>query len=61
MQFDNPSDRLLCAIDTTDLAAAEGLARGLRGAVGGVKLGQEFFTAHGPEGFRRIAFRSSGE
>lgn len=55
MQFDNPSDRLLCAIDTTDLAAAEGLARGLRGAVGGVKLGQEFFTAHGPEGFRRIA------
>jgi orotidine-5'-phosphate decarboxylase len=55
MQFDNPADRLLCAIDTTDLSAAEDLACSLEGAVGGVKLGKEFFTAHGPAGVERIA------
>ena len=51
----SPAERILCAIDTTDLEAAESLARRLAGTVGGVKLGSEFFTAHGAEGVRRIA------
>jgi orotidine-5'-phosphate decarboxylase len=51
----DPSRRLLCAIDTPDLVAAADLARALDGRVGGVKLGKEFFTAHGPQGVARIA------
>jgi orotidine-5'-phosphate decarboxylase len=43
------------ALDTTDLDYARQLAERLRGHVGGVKLGLEFFCAHGPEGVR--AFR----
>jgi orotidine-5'-phosphate decarboxylase len=45
---------LFCAIDTTDLAAARDLARQLRGVIGGIKLGLEFFVAHGPEGVRAV-------
>lgn len=48
-------NRIFCAIDTTDLDAAEALAGLLKGEVGGIKLGTEFFTAHGPEGVRRLA------
>ncbi|MPY70276.1 MAG: orotidine-5'-phosphate decarboxylase [Alphaproteobacteria bacterium] len=51
----SPAERVFCAIDTTDLAQATALARALAGAVGGVKLGNEFFTAHGPDGFRAVA------
>jgi len=51
----DPAKRILCAIDTPDLEAAATLARTLKGAVGGVKLGKEFFTANGPAGVRRIA------
>src|ERR1700675_1648325 len=40
------------ALDTTDLDYARGLAERLRGHVGGLKLGLEFFSAHGPEGVR---------
>jgi orotidine-5'-phosphate decarboxylase len=50
-----PSDRILCAIDTPELDEAVALSKTLAGAVGGVKLGKEFFTAQGPEGVRRIA------
>ena len=46
------------ALDTTDLDYALGLAERLRGSVGGLKLGLEFFTAHGPEGVR--AFQDLG-
>ena len=49
------ADRILCAIDTPDLNEALALAEALSGAVGGVKLGKEFFTAQGPDGVRRIA------
>ncbi len=42
------------AIDTTDVDRARGLAAGLAGAVGGVKLGKEFFTANGPDGVKRV-------
>ncbi|TVQ34524.1 MAG: orotidine-5'-phosphate decarboxylase [Geminicoccaceae bacterium] len=37
-----------CAIDRADRAAAEMLARSIKGHVGGLKLGLEFFTANGP-------------
>lgn len=47
--------RVFVAIDTTDVGRAETLARTLKGAVGGVKLGKEFFTAHGPQGVARIS------
>jgi len=47
--------KILCAIDTTDMDAALRLAETLRGQVGGVKLGKEFFTAQGPAGVARIA------
>jgi orotidine-5'-phosphate decarboxylase len=38
------------ALDTTDLDYARELAERLRGSVGGLKLGLEFFNAHGPAG-----------
>jgi orotidine-5'-phosphate decarboxylase len=50
----DPSARILCAIDTTDLGHATALAEALVGHVGAVKLGKEFFTAHGPAGVARI-------
>jgi orotidine-5'-phosphate decarboxylase len=40
------------ALDTTDLDYARQLAERLRGHIGGLKLGLEFFCAHGPEGVR---------
>jgi len=45
---------LLCAIDTADLARAKTLAAALTGVVGGIKLGLEFFAAHGPAGVRHV-------
>lgn len=46
---------ILCAIDTPDLARAQALIAATAGAVGGVKLGLEFFVAHGPAGIRAAA------
>ena len=43
------------AIDTPDLSRATALAQAVREHAGGVKLGLEFFSAHGPEGVRRVA------
>ena len=43
------------ALDTPDLAAAKALARGLKPYVGGLKLGLEFFSAHGPDGVREFS------
>lgn len=51
----SPSDRILCALDTTDPHAAFGLASKLRSHVGGVKLGLEYFGACGPSGFSHVA------
>ena len=50
-----PHERLFAALDTADQARARHLAAALAGAVGGVKIGKEFFTAHGPEGTRAVA------
>lgn len=49
-----PTNRIFVAVDTTDCQWATDLAAGLAGLVGGVKLGNEFFTAHGPQGVRRV-------
>ena len=46
--------RILCAVDTPDLGRACELARQLDGEVGGIKLGLEFFSAHGPEGVAAV-------
>ena len=46
---------VFCAIDTASLDAAHQMATELSGLVGGLKLGLEFFIAHGPEGVRAIA------
>ncbi|MFQ6017229.1 MAG: orotidine-5'-phosphate decarboxylase [Kiloniellaceae bacterium] len=47
-----PKDRIFVALDTPDIDRAARLAAALAGAVGGVKIGQEFFTAQGPGGVR---------
>ena len=46
---------VFCAIDTPDLAAAGNLVDRLRESVGGIKLGLEFFMAHGAAGYLAIA------
>ncbi|MEQ8665029.1 MAG: orotidine-5'-phosphate decarboxylase [Rhodospirillales bacterium] len=50
-----PTERIFVAIDTPDLGRAVSLAQSLRGLVGGVKLGKEFFTANGPQGVHEIS------
>jgi orotidine-5'-phosphate decarboxylase len=50
-----PENPILCAIDTPDAAMARGLVGAIAGAVGGVKLGLEFFVANGPGGVRETA------
>jgi orotidine-5'-phosphate decarboxylase len=50
-----PSDRIYCALDTVDVARATALASALKGSVGGIKLGLEFFCANGADGFKRVA------
>lgn len=45
------------AIDTTDIERAAALAGAVGPHVGGLKLGLEFFGAHGPDGVRRLSAR----
>lgn len=45
---------VFCALDTTDLEAARRLAATAAAVGCGIKLGKEFFAAHGPEGVRRV-------
>jgi orotidine-5'-phosphate decarboxylase len=49
------SSPLFVAIDTPDLKRAIALAERVRGHVGGLKLGLEFFSAHGHHGVREMA------
>ena len=51
----DPSQRIFVALDTSDLKHALDMARILKGRVGGVKIGKEFFTSHGPVGTKLIA------
>jgi orotidine-5'-phosphate decarboxylase len=46
---------LFCAVDMSDLLAADKLADSLKKEVGGFKLGLEFFMAHGVKGYKLIA------
>ncbi|MBE9556181.1 MAG: orotidine-5'-phosphate decarboxylase [Proteobacteria bacterium] len=46
---------ILVAIDTPELDLARALSQSLAGAVGGIKLGLEFFNAHGPAGVTQVA------
>lgn len=43
------------ALDMPDLARARAVAARVRAHVGGIKLGLEFFAAHGPAGVRAMA------
>jgi len=49
------SNRIYVAIDTPDLARAKSIATRVRHHVGGLKLGLEFFAAHGQSGVREMA------
>ncbi len=55
------SDRILVALDTPDIARAATLSRDLVGAVGGVKLGMEFFNRNGHDGVRQVVRASPDE
>jgi orotidine-5'-phosphate decarboxylase len=52
---DRPANPILCAIDLADPIKAKVLVRDLKGAVGGVKLGLEFFAANGPRAVKDAA------
>jgi orotidine-5'-phosphate decarboxylase len=47
--------KILAAVDTADLTEAAAQAKRLGAAVSGIKLGLEFFMAHGAAGYRRVA------
>ncbi len=49
-----PKNPIFCAIDTPDMAYALNLAQTLKGSVGGLKIGLEFFNHQGPEGLKQI-------
>jgi orotidine-5'-phosphate decarboxylase len=49
------ADRILVALDLTDLEHARALAQMLKGTVGGIKIGLELFSAHGNEGVHALA------
>ncbi len=46
---------IICAIDTNDLEHAKHLTRQVRQSVGAIKIGLEFFTAHGHQGIKQLA------
>jgi orotidine-5'-phosphate decarboxylase len=48
------SSPIFVAIDTPDLARAVALAEKVKAHVGGLKLGLEFFSAHGHQGVREL-------
>jgi len=48
-------NRIFAALDTTNVEEATALAKRLKGSVGGVKLGLEFFSANGANGVRTVA------
>ena len=49
-----PKVSLYCALDASDRPAVERLARLLAPAVDGLKLGLEYFCAHGPAGIEAV-------
>ncbi len=51
MRFPNP---VFVALDTPDLSRALAVARAVKPHVGGLKVGLEFISAHGPDGIRKV-------
>ena len=49
------TNRVFCALDTNEATTAKRLAQQVKGHVGGLKLGLEFFLAQGAAGYRAIA------
>ena len=49
------TSRIYVALDTPDLERAQSIAKRVRHHVGGLKLGLEFFAAHGQAGVRAMA------
>ncbi len=49
-----PRNPVFCAVDTADEGRATALAATVADAVGGLKLGLEFFSANGPKGARLV-------
>lgn len=45
----DPKERIIVALDTSDLHSAKKLIRILKGNIGTYKVGSELFTAHGPK------------
>ena len=50
----NDTNPVFCAIDRPDLDGAMALSQRLAPALGGIKLGLEFFMSQGPRGIRRM-------
>jgi len=50
-----PADKIFCAIDTPELDRALSLGKALKGSVGGLKLGLEFYSAQGLEGIKKMS------
>ena len=48
------STQIFVAVDTTDLASAAAQTAATDGVIPGIKLGLEFFTAHGPDGVHSV-------
>ena len=55
MNTTRASNPVYVALDTTDLEYALSLAGRIAPHIGGLKLGLEFFSAHGPDGVRAFA------
>ena len=53
-----PEKRIFVALDTASLERGLELARALKGLIGGMKIGKEFYTSLGPAGAREIAAES---
>ena len=49
-----PHERIFVALDTKDMEQAKTWASAVRGRLGGVKLGLEFFNANGPQGVQAV-------
>ena len=54
MKIKSLTNPIFCAIDTANFKNAVTLAEQLKGVIGGIKLGKEFFTANGPQGVKNL-------
>lgn len=46
---------IFCALDTPDMSRAAALAESVSAHIGGLKIGMEFFYAHGASGYHKLA------